>query len=527
MQEHNGDGSTAAAPQVFGSRLGMMLAMLGMAVGTGNIWRFPRIAAKNGGGEFLVAWVVFLLLWSVPLILLEFGLGRKFRRGPVRMFVAAMGPRWAWMGAFAVAVTTLITFYYSVVAGWVVRFIAASVTGEVPGPRPGAFWQQYSTSWMPVVTHGIVIALTTLVVARGVRSIERVARLLMPTLLVLVAVLTIRAVTLPGAGDGLAYLFSVDWHRLGDARLWIEALTQNAWDTGAGWGLVLCYAVYLRQREDTALNGFILPAANNLVSLLAGMMVLCTVFSVVPQLVERLAAEPGALAAFPDLQQAVDGGEPLSADLLQRTIFNQDNEGLTFVWMPQLFDTLPFGRFFMVLFFVALAFAAFTSMVAMVEVPTRALIDGGVPRSRAIRLVGAGVFVLGLPSALSMAVLKNQDWVWGVALMLSGLFFAIAGIKDGVARLRREHLNHADSDIRIGPWWEITIGFLVPVQALVLLVWLLYDAWSYDPEGWLAPFATYNVGTVLLQFAVVLAALLAANRWIVARNPEPAGDLQE
>ena len=111
----------------FGSRLGMMLAMLGMAVGTGNIWRFPRIAASNGGGEFLVAWIVFLLLWSIPLILLEFGMGRMTRSGPVKAFILLMGPRWAWMGAFAVFVTTAITFYYSVVAGWTVRFTLATV----------------------------------------------------------------------------------------------------------------------------------------------------------------------------------------------------------------------------------------------------------------------------------------------------------------------------------------------------------------------------------------------------------------
>ena len=95
----------------------MMLAMLGMAVGTGNIWRFPRIAAQNGGGEFLVAWVVFLFLWSVPLILLEFAMGRHFRSGPVRAFGRMMGPRWAWMGAFGAFVGVAILFYYSVVAG--------------------------------------------------------------------------------------------------------------------------------------------------------------------------------------------------------------------------------------------------------------------------------------------------------------------------------------------------------------------------------------------------------------------------
>ena len=104
-------------PEGFSSRWGMLLAMLGMAVGTGNIWRFPRIAAQNGGGEFLVAWVSFLFLWSIPLILVEFGMGRKTRSGPVRAFIQMMGPRWAWMGAFIAFVATAIMFYYSVVAG--------------------------------------------------------------------------------------------------------------------------------------------------------------------------------------------------------------------------------------------------------------------------------------------------------------------------------------------------------------------------------------------------------------------------
>ena len=101
----------------FSSRWTMLLAMLGMAVGTGNIWRFPRIAASNGGGEFLIAWIAFLFLWSIPIILLEFGMGRKTRSGPVKAFMEMMGPRWAWMGAFCVFVTTAITFYYCVVCG--------------------------------------------------------------------------------------------------------------------------------------------------------------------------------------------------------------------------------------------------------------------------------------------------------------------------------------------------------------------------------------------------------------------------
>ena len=105
----------------YSSRLGMMLVMLGMAVGTGNIWRFPRIAASNGGGEFLVAWIVFLFLWSIPLVLVEFGMGRQTRRGPIGAFIQLMGPRWAWMGAFIALATAAIMSYYSVVAVWTTR----------------------------------------------------------------------------------------------------------------------------------------------------------------------------------------------------------------------------------------------------------------------------------------------------------------------------------------------------------------------------------------------------------------------
>lgn len=501
--------------EAFSSRWVMMLAMLGMAVGTGNIWRFPRIAAQQGGGEFIVAWIVFLLMWSIPLILVEFGTGRMTRVGPVGAFVQMMGPRWAWMGAFVAFVATAIMFYYSVVAGWTIRYVVASALGEIPRQEPGAFWDSYTGSWWPVLTHALAIGAGVFVVARGVRAIERVARVLMPALLVLVVVLAVRAVTLPDAADGLRYLFGVDWGELSRAEIWIQALTQNAWDTGAGWGLVLTYAAYLRVHEDTALNAFILPAANNTVSLLAGIMVLCTVFSVVPQLVANLAADPDALSAYPALADAVRSGQPLTEDLIQSTIFTAGNEGLTFIWMPQLFARVPLGSLFMLMFFLALSFAAFTSLIAMIELATRVLRDAGMERGRAIRVVGGVGFLLGLPSAISLSVLHNQDGVWGVALMLSGMFFAIAVISHGVRRFRREQINHADSDIRVGRWWDLVIGVLVPLQAVVLLGWWLYQAQVADPAGWLDPISEFNVGTILLQWGIVLAVLVGVNRWLV------------
>ncbi len=139
-------------------------------------------------------------------------------------------------------------------------------------------------------------------------------------------------------------------------------------------------------------------------------------------------------------------------------------------------------------------------------------------------------FVLGIPSAISMKILDNQDWVWGVALMLTGLFFAIAILTHGVRRFRHEHLNHDDSDITIGWWWDVVIGVFVPIEAVFLIAWFLYTSWQTDSQGWLAPFNAHNVanvGTVVFQFAVVFVLLLAANQWIVSRTVSRADDTTE
>jgi NSS family neurotransmitter:Na+ symporter len=471
----------------------MLLAMLGMAVGTGNIWRFPRIAANNGGGSFLVAWAVFLLAWSVPLLIVEFAMGKGTRRGPVGAFVEMLGPGFAWMGAWVALVATAIMFYYSVVMGWTIRFFVGTLTGEVPGAAPSAFWDAFHSTPGAVLTHAVAMALGVLVVSRGVRGIETAAKVLIPSLVVLVIVLAIRAVTLPGASAGLAFLFTPDWAALADYRIWIEALTQNAWDTGAGWGLVVSYAVYMRAREDTALNAFVIGFGNNSMSLLAGIMVLCTVFSVMPPAV--------------------------ATDMLATS----GNEGLTFIWVPQLFTEIPAGTFFQAIFFLALVFAAWTSLVAMIELASRVLMDLGASRARAIAIVGGVGFLFGVPSALRLGIFQNQDWVWGVGLMVSGFFFAFAVLRFGVTRFRETFINHEDSDIRIGPWWDWAMR-LVAVEAVVLAVWWLWGARADDfVETWTL-FSPYNIGSVLIQFAIVVVLLLALNRRLAATVSRVRGD---
>jgi neurotransmitter:Na+ symporter, NSS family len=488
---------------VFSSRWGMMLAMLGMAVGTGNIWRFPRVVATNGGGSFLVAWVVFLLLWSIPLILVEFATGKSTRYGPVGAFAKLIGRGFAWMGAWVAWTATAIMFYYAVVMGWTIRYVWAALSGQLPlagldldDPESVAattaalqgFWDGFAFTPNVLLVHALAMGMAVFVVARGVRGIEAAARVLIPTLFLFVVVLAIRAVTLPGAAAGLSFMFTPDFSALGEPRIWLAALTQNAWDTGAGWGLIVAYAIYMRRREDTTLNAFMLGFGNNSVSLLAGIMVLCTVFAMLPDAASQ--------------------------------IVGAGNEGLTFIWVPALFAQLPLSRLFMVIFFVALMFAAWTSLIAMLELATRVLTDAGVARGRALMLIAVAGFLLGVPSALSRDVFANQDWVWGVGLMMSGLFFAIAVLRYGVTRFRETLVNGPDSDIRVGAWWDWAIR-LVVVQAVVLIGW-----WLYQVRG--EPFfAAEGIGLLLIQWGVALALFIAVNGWLSSRTTPEAHRLVE
>ena len=220
------------------------------------MWRFPRIAAQNGGAAFLIPWVIFLFIWSLPLLIAEFGLGRGSRRGVVGAFADLVGRRYAWMGGFIAVTSVMILFYYSVVTGWTLKYVLASLTGRLDGPAAAEYWTSYSASvWQPLAFHSVSVLVGAAIISRGVRAgIERANKVLIPTLLGLLIVAVVRSVTLPGAGRGLGFLFNPDLSLLGSYRTWLEALTQSAWSTGAGWGLILTYAVYVRRDEDVMLR---------------------------------------------------------------------------------------------------------------------------------------------------------------------------------------------------------------------------------------------------------------------------------
>lgn len=479
----------------FSSRWGLILSVLGIAVGTGNIWRFPRIAAQNGGdagaGAFLVAWIAFLFLWSIPLIIAEYGLGRRTGSGVVGTFVKIAGGKFAWMGAFIGFVATAIMFYYSVVAGWCLFYFSEVVASPLPINLQTSMstWESFQSSGWPVVLHGIAMGVGVMVCLKGVSSIERANKVLVPSLFLIVIISVVRALTLPGSWAGVEYLFTPEWSQLTHPRIWLEALTQNAWDTGAGWGLILSYAVYMRKEDSVVQNAFITGIGNNLVSLLAAMMVFGTVFSVL-----------GAEMSRPEVLDVMRSSGPAST-------------GLTFIWMPQLFAKMQMGKALAGLFFLGLSFAAFSSLISMIELATRVLVDHGLARKKALTIVGSVGFLMGVPSAVNLDVLGNQDFVWGVALMLCGAFVAFAVIRFGVEKFADEINSSRAADWKISPRWKIIIRWLVPLQATVLLIWWIgLAATVYAPDEWYNPLNPYSVMTCVAQWGAVLAILILLNK---------------
>jgi len=488
-----------ASEQRFSTRWALLLSVLGIAVGTGNIWRFPRIAAANAGddgaGAFILAWLICLFAWSIPLIVAEYALGQRGRMGVVGTFTRLAGKKFAWMGAFVGFVAAAIMCYYAVVAGWCFFYFGSSLFAELPVGTDAAMqsWNSFQDTRWPMLFHASAMGLAGWACWRGVRSIERANKILVPTLLVIVVLAVARAVTLPGAGQGIAYLFTPTWGDLSNPRLWLEALTQNAWDTGAGWGLILTYAAYMRREHGVVRNAFLTGIGNNTVSLMAGIMIFGTVFAV-------LGAEMSRMEVLDVMQTSGPAGT-----------------GLTFIWMPQLFAEMPLGRPLAVLFFLALSFAALSSLISMVELSSRVLVDFGISRQKAVLGVAIVGFALGTPSALNLTFFANQDFVWGVALMLSGAFVAFAVIVYGARKLRSEFVT--PGDWRIGRGWDFVMKVLVPLEAIILLVWWLSLATTTDfAERWFDPFEPFSAMTVLVQWAVVLAVLMAFNSWMARRT---------
>ena len=407
-----------------------------------------------------------------------------------------LGERYAWMGAFIGFVATAIMFYYSVVAGWCVFYFVEMLTNPLPLSTEAstAVWDNFQAGGQPIFFHAIAMGFGALVVWKGISSIERANKILIPTLVLIVLVALMRSITLEGAGEGIKFLFTPEWSSLTNPELWLDALTQNAWDTGAGWGLILTYGAYMQRQHGIVKNSFITGIGNNTVSLVAAVTIFAAAFAIL-----------GADMTKPEVLAVMKDSGPAST-------------GLTFIWMPQIFAAMPGGNIFAIFFFLGLAFAAFSSLISMIELTTRIFVDSGLSRSKAVFSVCSVGFLLGIPSAMNTQILGNQDFVWGVALMISGALVAFAVIRYGPGHLRREEVNATPGDWGVGKGWGLIIQYVIPFLAAVLLVWWLYQTIAvYAPDTWYDPTDPYSFMTCVLQWGLVMVFLMLMNRWLVAR----------
>jgi neurotransmitter:Na+ symporter, NSS family len=475
----------------FNTKLGFIFAGLGMAVGAGNIWRFPRVATQNGGAAFILAWAIFLFLWSLPLLMIEFGMGRSSKKGLVGAFKEFVGEKYSWMGSFVAFVATAIMFYYSVVSGWFLRYFVYFLGSSPKDLDTQSVWDGFISShslqtfWTtPYFYQFISLLVTSLIVYFGIaKGIEKANRFLIPALFILLMVALVNVVLLPEFGKGMNYLFDFKFSQLGDYKVWLNALTQSAWSTGAGWGLLLTYAVYASKKEDPVVSSTVISLGNNSASLIAAIIIVPTIFA-------------------------------FHAPAESMKIMAEGNEGIAFIHLPLLFLKMPGGKYLIVIFFLALFFAAISSLISMLELPVRILMDFGMKRKKALAIIASTGFVLGLPSALSMDVFKNQDWVWGLALMVSGLFFTIAALKFGVDRFRREKIN-AFSHVKLNRSFNFVVKYVIPVEFLLMLVWWFYQSFQWEKGHVFSILAKFSPGTTLFQWVVVLAVFIVFNKRIV------------
>lgn len=476
----------------FTSRWGLVLTALGAAIGTGNIWRFPMKVATYGGGSFLIPYVLFLFLWSIPLLIGEFALGKATRMGTIGTFKKFVGKKYTWMGVWMTLVTAAINFYYAVVMGWVIRYFYIASIGDISGDTK-ELWNSFLTSPAQVIFFQfLAVIIGAAVVYKGIeKGIEKVNMILIPVLFIIMIITAIWAISLPGSMNGIIYFFTPQSDPTGTnymfrADTWVNALAQSAWSASAGMGMAITYAVYMRKREDTNLNSIITGLGNSSISIIVGIAVFGTVFA--------LSSNPTEVMA-------------------------SDATALTFIHLTALFNTMPYGSLIAAMFFLGMAFAALTSLISGYENAVRNFMDAGWSRSRSIKLVATVTLIMGLPSAAvigyingepTAAFLENQDNVWGLALIVSGLFVSFAIWKFGVDKFRKKYINTPYADVRIGKWWTYIISYLFPVLIVVLLGWYTWGTYNSDPARWWVG-GPIGLALMLGQWAAVLLVIFILN----------------
>ena len=435
----------------FGSKIGIIAAAAGSAIGLGNIYRFPCELGNNGGAAFLLVYLAVVIFLGIPVMLSELVIGRRSQSNAVGAF-KKLAPKSAWpiVGYMGVLCGFIIFAFYSTVSGWTLEYIIKAVTNSFQGKDLAAMEQDFTDfhnmGWRNVMWQAIFIFLTGFVVFKGVQNgIERYAKILMPLLLVILIVLGIRSVTLPGAKEGLSFLFRPDFSKI-DGNVLISALGQGFFSLSLGMGALITYGSYIKKKDNLTSTAFSVVLADTLIALLAGLVIFPAAFSF--------------------------GIRPTAG------------MGLVFNTIPMIFNQMTGGYIFCIIFFVLLAIAALTSTISLLEVVV-AYLSEELHINRKWSTVWASVATLFIGSFASLSLMENTPFAIGgrtvfdlmdfvssnILLPLGGVLIVIfVGWRLGKAKFFEEVTNEGTIKASLKKVIFFIIRYLAPIAITIVFI---------------------------------------------------------
>jgi len=489
-----------ATRERWGSRTGFILSAVGSAIGLGNIWRFPGVAYENGGGAFMVPYLIALTTAGIPLLIMEFAIGRKYR-GSAPLAFRRVNRNLEAVGWWQVAICIVIAVYYAAIiawAGWYAFFSLSQAWGEDPTTflmvdflQAGDDLYEFG-AWLPGLAAALFVvwAATLAVIGAGVKKgIETTSKIFIPLLVVMFGALVVQALTLDGAVEGLNAFFSPDWEMVREPGVWLAAYGQIFFSLSVGFGIMITYASYLGRKSDITTSAWTVGMSNSFTEVLAGI----AVFAV--------------LGFF-----TVQTGVPIADQEYQGV-------GLAFIAFPAIINTLPYlPGLFGLLFFGSLVVAGWASLVSVVQVPVAAFEDRfGWGRVKATAVVGGGMAVASIalfPAVNGLMLLDVTDYFinnYGIAVAAPVSIVAVVWVLWRWKALRDD--ANATSVFKVGPIWLVCLGVITPIALAVILFFNVRDLLKAGADSSAAVYHHYQafgwavVGGAF-AFGVVMALLL-------------------
>lgn len=442
----------------FSSKFGVLAALAGSAIGLGNIWRFPYVVGQNGGGAFLLIYVLFIAAIGIPVMMSEFIIGRSAQLNPVGAFKKiAPGKKWHLVGMLGVVSVFIIFAFYTVVAGWTLEYLIQSVKcillpgkfgfASMDNPALTQFFREHYESftsgiWRPIIWFVVMMFLTGYIVISGVKNgIEKYAKILMPVFLVLLLILVLRSLSLEGSSEGLVFLFKPDFTPIKEApfRIILEALGQAFFSLSIGMGTLITYGSYIQKKESLANTAVSVAVADTFVAIIAGLAIFPAVF------------------AF-----GIDPGE---------------GPELVYITLPVIFQNMAGGLIWAFMFFILLCFAAITSTISMLEVIVAYFSEQlGISRKRATLLSMISVGFLGILCTLSPDMFGVFNASPDLMLPLGG-FFIVVFIGWFLAKGTSKKELSSDGKYRTGYYrlFMFLVKFVAPLAIALLFALGVYS----------------------------------------------------